>query len=233
MVYNKPPFAIVGRKSRGVVKPTDLEGHKLGAPVADAAYAQWPIFVNAAGIDAAKVRVVSVGIPVREPMLASGEVDAITGSSFSSAVDLKQRGVPPGDINVLLMGDYGVALYGSAVLVNDKFAAEKPDAVKALLRGLVCGLNETVRSPSAAIESVIRRNDTAHRDIEQERLRIALRDNILTAEVKTNGFGAVDSARLENAIAQLGLAHSFKAKPKPADVFDSSFLPDAAERMVD
>ena len=26
MVYNKPPFSIVGRKSRGVVKPKDLEG---------------------------------------------------------------------------------------------------------------------------------------------------------------------------------------------------------------
>src|SRR5262249_50029821 len=31
MVYNKPAFAIVGRKSRGVVKPKDLEGRKRGA----------------------------------------------------------------------------------------------------------------------------------------------------------------------------------------------------------
>src|SRR5262249_28378424 len=28
MVYNKPPFAIIGRKSRGVAKPKDLEGRK-------------------------------------------------------------------------------------------------------------------------------------------------------------------------------------------------------------
>jgi len=233
MVYNKPPFAVIGRKSRGVVEPKDLEGRKLGAPVVDAAFAQWPIFVNATGIDPAKVTVVSVGIPVREPMLASGEVDAITGASFSSAVDLKERGVPPDDINVLLMGDYGVALYGNAVLVNTKFAAEKPEAVKSLLRGLVSGLNETVRSPLVAIESVIRRNDSAGREVELERLRMALRDNILTPEVKANGFGAIDAARFENAIAQLGLAYTFKAKPKPADLFDSSFLPDAAERMVD
>src|SRR5438093_8170288 len=32
MVYNKPPFSIVGRKSRGVAAPKDLEGKKLGAP---------------------------------------------------------------------------------------------------------------------------------------------------------------------------------------------------------
>jgi NitT/TauT family transport system substrate-binding protein len=232
MVYNKPAFAIVGRKSRGVLKPKDLEGRKLGAPPADAAYAQWPIFVNANGIDATKVTIVNIGIPVREPMLASGEVDAISGLSFSSALDLKQRGVPPDDINVLLMADYGVELYGSAVLVNSKFAAEKPEAVTALLRGLVCGINETARSPFTAIESVLRRNDAAPRAVELERLRMVLQDNILTDEVKTNGYGGIDGARFDRAIDQLGLAYSFKAKPKSGEVFDPSFLPSAAERTL-
>jgi NitT/TauT family transport system substrate-binding protein len=232
MVYNKPAFAIVGRKSRGVVTPKDLEGRKLGAPPADAAYAQWPIFVNVNGIDPAKVAIVNVGVPVREPMLASGEVDAITGLSFSSAIDLKQRGVPPDDINVLLMADYGVELYGSAVLVNSKFAAEKPDAVRAVLRGLVNGLNETVRSPFVAIESVLRRNDTASRPVESERLRMALQDNILTDEVKANGYGSIDGARFERGIDQIGLAYPFKVKPKPGDVFDPAFLPSDAERAL-
>ena len=79
MVYNKPPFSVVGRKSRGVVKPKDLEGRKLGAPAADGAFAQWPIFVKANNIDASKVTIENVGFPVREPMLAAGQVDAITG----------------------------------------------------------------------------------------------------------------------------------------------------------
>src|SRR3954465_13664138 len=34
MVYNKPAFSIVGRKSRGIEKPKDLEGKTLGAPAA-------------------------------------------------------------------------------------------------------------------------------------------------------------------------------------------------------
>src|SRR5215216_7529394 len=137
MVYNKPPFSIVGRKSRGVSSPKDLEGKKLGAPPPDGAYAQWPIFTQANGIDASKVTIVNVGFPVREPMLASGEVDAITGFSFSSYINLKDRGVPANDITVLLMADYGVNLYGNTIMVNPKFAAEKPEAVKAFLRAFV------------------------------------------------------------------------------------------------
>src|SRR4051812_20227608 len=234
MVYNKPPFSIVGRKSRGVVSPKDLEGKKLGAPPADGAYAQWPIFVKANDIDASKVTIVAVGFPVREPMLASGEVDAITGFSFSSYINLKDRGVPANDITVLLMADHGVNLYGNTIMVNPKFAAEKPEAVKGFLRAFAKGLHETVKNPTSAVESVLKRNDVAKKEVELERLQIALKDNNGAPEVKKIGFGAVDTDRLDKSIDQIALSYQFKnAKPKGADVFDESFLPDAAARKAD
>ncbi len=233
MFYNKPAFSIVGRKSRGVVTPKDLEGKKLGAPPPDGAYAQWPIFVQANDIDASKVTIVSVGFPVREPMLASGEVDAITGFSFSSYINLKDRGVPANDITVLLMADYGVNLYGNTVMVNPKFAAEHPEAVKGFLRALLKGMRETLKNPAASIESVLKRNDVAKKDIELERLQMAIKDNILTPEVKANGFGSVDPARLDKSIDQIALTYTFKnAKPKAAEIFDPSFLPSDADRKT-
>src|SRR3954452_12864782 len=231
MVYNKPAFSVVGRKSRGVSSPKDLEGKKLGAPPADGAFAQWPIFAQANNIDPSKVTLVSVGFPVREPMLASGEVDAITGFSFSSYINLKDRGVPANDITVLLMADYGVNLYGNTIMVNPKFAAEKPEAVKGFIRAFIKGLNETVKNPTTSVESVLKRNDVAKKETELERLQIALKDNILTAEVKKNGFGGVDEERLDKSIDQIALTYTFKnGKPKAPDVFDGSFLPPAAER---
>jgi NitT/TauT family transport system substrate-binding protein len=234
MVYNKPAFSIVGRKSRGVSSPKDLEGKKLGAPPPDGAYAQWPIFTQANGIDASKVTIVNVGFPVREPMLASGEVDAITGFSFSSYINLKDRGVPASDITVLLMADYGVNLYGNTIIVNPKFATEKPEAVKGFIRALVKGLQETVKNPATSVDSVLKRNDVAKKDVELERLQIALKENILTAEVKQNGYGGVDMARLDKSIDQIALTYQFKnAKPKGSDVFDASFLPDAAARKAE
>jgi NitT/TauT family transport system substrate-binding protein len=233
MVYNKPPFSIVGRKSRGVVKPKDLEGKKLGAPAPDGAYAQWPIFVQANKIDASKVTIENVGFPVREPMLAAGQVDAITGFSFSSYINLKDRGVAADDITVLLMADYGVNLYGNSIIVNPKFAAEKPDAVKAFLRAFTKGMQETIKNPSTAVDSVIKRNDVAKKPVELERLQMAIKDNMLTDEVKKNGFGAIVPARLDGAIEQIALTYTFKnARPKATEVFDASFLPDAAARKA-
>lgn len=232
VVYNKPPFSIVGRKSRGVETPKDLEGKKLGAPAPDGAYAQWPIFVKANDIDASKVTIENVGFPVREPMLAAGQVDAITGFSFSSFINLKGRGVPEEDITVLLMADYGVNLYGNVIIVNPKFAAENGDAVKGFLRAFTKGMHETLKSPGTAVDSVIKRNDVAKKEIELERLNMAIKDNIVTPEVKTNGFGGVDMGRLDASIDQIALTYKFKEKPKGADIFDASFLPAAADRKV-
>jgi NitT/TauT family transport system substrate-binding protein len=232
MVYNKPAFAIIARKSREVATPKDLEGKTLGAPLADLAFAQWKIFVQANGIDASKVKIENIGIPVREPMLQSGQVDAITGLSFSSFIDLKSMNVPVDDIVVMLMANYGVNLYGNAIIVSPKFAAEKPDAVKGFLRAFVRGLKDTVKDPSTAVDSVIKRNDLAKKPIELERLRMALKDNIVTPEVKANGYGAVDNDRLAKSIGQIALTYDFKNKAKAADAFDASFLPAAADRKA-
>jgi len=232
MVYNKPAFSIIARKSREVATPKDLEGKTLGAPLADLAFAQWKIFVQANGIDASKVKIENIGIPVREPMLQSGQVDAITGLSFSSFIDLKSMNVPVDDIVVMLMANYGVNLYGNAIIVSPKFAAEKPDAVKGFLRAFVRGLKDTVKDPSTAVDSVIKRNDLAKKPIELERLRMALKDNIVTPEVKANGYGAVDNDRLAKSIGQIALTYDFKNKGKAADAFDASFLPPAADRKA-
>jgi NitT/TauT family transport system substrate-binding protein len=233
MVYNRPPFSIVTRKSRGIAQPKDLEGKKLGAPAADGAFAQWKIFVKANDIDASKVTIENVGFPVREPMLAAGQVDAITGFSFSSYVNLKERGVPVDDILVLLMADHGVNLYGNAILVSPKFAAEKPEAVKGFLRAFLKGLKDTVNDPASAVDAVIKRNDVAKKDVELERLRMALHDNIITPEVKADGYGGIDLERLDKSIDQIALTYAFKSKPKGTDIFDSSFLPPVDDRKAE
>ncbi|HEY7662436.1 MAG TPA: ABC transporter substrate-binding protein [Xanthobacteraceae bacterium] len=232
MVYNKPAYSVVARKSRGITGPRDLENKKVGAPAAGASYAQWPLFAKLTGIDVSKVTIENIGIPVRAPMLAAGQIDAALGASYRLYVNLKDRGVPVDDIVLMPMANYGMKLYGNAIIVNSKFAAEKPEAVSAFLRAFLQSLQETIRHPSAAVDSIARRDDAAKREVELERLRMAIRDNIITPEVKANGLGAVEMPRLEASIDQIGLVHTFKAKPKAEDIFDAAFLPPADERRV-
>lgn len=122
MVYERPTFAVVGRKSLGVTgDPKSLEG-KLGAPPPDGAFAQWPAFKQVAGLDDGKIKIESIGFPVREPMLAKGDVDAVFGFAFSVILNLKKQGIGDDDISTILMAEHGLNLYGNAVLVNTDFA---------------------------------------------------------------------------------------------------------------
>src|ERR671937_776366 len=232
MLYNKPPFAIVARRSRGITDPKQLEGKNLGAPPAGITFGEWPLFAKLNNVDVAKVTIETIGIPVRAPMLAAGQIDAALGYSFRLYVGLKDRGVPVDDILLMPMANYGLKLYGNTIIINPKFAAEKPEAVRAFLHAFLQGLKEIVRRPAEAVDTIMRRDDTVKREVELERLRMAIRDNIVTSEVKANGYGAVDLARLGESIDQIGLVYTFKAKPKAEDIFDASFLPPAAERKV-
>ena len=233
MVYDKPPFAIIGRKSRGISTDVkSLQGKKFGAPAADGAYAQWPIFKTVNKLDDSGMKFENVGFPVREPMLASGEIDAAFGFAMSSYINVKSRGVPVDDIVTLLMSDYGVDLYGNVVMVNAAFAKEKPEAVKGFIKALVKGFKDTVADPSTAVDSVIKRNDVVKKDVELERLKMVLEQNMLTPWVKANGWGGIDPDRFSRSIDQIGLTFTYKAKPKTEDIFTDAFLPPAADRKV-
>lgn len=232
MIYNTPAFAIVTLKKNGIAKPKDLEGRILGAPAPDGAFAQWPIFVKANGIDAAKVKVENVGFPVREPMLAKGDVHAITGFSFSSFMNLKAQNIPGDEIVVMLMRDFGLDLYGNVLMASPKLMAENPKAVAGFVRATLRGWQETIKSPETAVKAVIARNQIANEAVELERLKMAIGQNIVTKEVEANGLGAVDIARLTRSIDQLGDAFAYKNKPKAEDVFTAEFLPAKDQRMA-
>jgi NitT/TauT family transport system substrate-binding protein len=154
MVYDSPPFAIVGRVSQGISGIEDLEGSVLGAPPPDGAWAQFPILAAVNDIDVSTITVEEVGFPTREPMLAEGNVDAVTGFNFSSYLSLARLGIPEDDITTIMFADHGVALYGNAVIVNTDFAAENPDAVTGALTAIAQGWADAIADPAAGAAAV-------------------------------------------------------------------------------
>ncbi len=232
VLLNEPGFAIIARKSRGIQTLADLSGKSLGVVEHDAAARFWPAVAKQNGIKRAAIKQSVISAAVREPMLSAGQVDAVTGSSFLSALNVRDRGVPADDLVLLKFSDYGSEAYGLAVIVNPAFAAAKPDAVKGFVRAVIGGLSLTIKEPARAIEQVVSRMDGGARDLELERLRLILRDNVLTSEVRRNGLGGIDPARFDKSIDQLAEDVKFVKRPTPADVFDDSFLPPLDGRLI-
>jgi NitT/TauT family transport system substrate-binding protein len=226
MVYDKPPFAVIGRKSLGVEAPADLAGKVLGAPPPDGAWAQFPIFAAENALDMGAITVEPVGFPTREPMLAEGNVAAITGYSFSSFLNLVRLGVAEDDISTILMADYGVDLYGNAIIVNTEFAAANPEVIKGFLGAVAKGWADAIADPAGAIESLVERNPAADAALEQRRLQLAVDANVLTDAAMANGFGAIDAARFASSLEQIATTYEFQSAPDAALYFSDAFLPE-------
>jgi NitT/TauT family transport system substrate-binding protein len=232
VLFNRAPYAIVARKSRGIHLLSDLDGKTVGVADTDLSIRLWPALARQNGIDLSHVKFFKMSAAVREPVLSAGQVDAVAGFSYLSAVNLRDRGVPADDLAVLRYADYGCEAYGSAVVANPAFAAAKPDAVKGFVRALIAGINATVREPARAADEAASRIDDGDHDLELARLRTVLADNILTDEVRRNGLGGIDPARLERSIEQIAEDFKFSKRPVAADIFDDRFLPPVAGRLI-
>lgn len=233
VLLNTAPYAIVARKSRGVGLLADLGGKTLGVADGDLSIRLWPALAKRNGLKLASVRQDRIGAAVREPMLAAGQVDAVTGFSYLSPVNLRDRGIPAGDLSVLRFADFGSAAYGLAIVVNPKFAIAKPQALRGFLRALTAGLQAAIKDPAQAVDDALPQIISGARDLELARLRAALKDNIVTADVKRDGLGAIDPTRFATSVGELAEDFKFQKTPVAGDIFDPAFLPDASLRRID
>jgi len=232
MLYDETPAAVFVLKSSGITKPSDLMGKTMGAPIFDAGRKTFPLFVRANKLDPDRIKWQSMDAPLRETMLARGEVDGITGFYFTSLLNLNARGVKDDDVVVFKYADHGVRLYGNAVLANQKFIDRHPTAISAFLRALTRGVREVLADPDGAIRYVNERDPLIDAALERRRLRLAIDTVIATPAVKANGIGAADRQKLQATVAQVVEAFNLQTVPSADALFNSSFLPAASERQI-
>ncbi|WP_306566975.1 ABC transporter substrate-binding protein [Aquabacterium sp.] len=230
MVYNNTPAAVFALKKSGIQTPADLAGKKLGAPVFDAGRKAWPIFAKANKVNGATW--VSMDPPLRETMLVRGDVDAITGFSFTSLLNLEARGAKAGDVVMFPYALHGVKLYGNAIIASPKILKENPAAVKAFLKAFAKGTKEVLANPDAAIEHVKARDGIINVELEKRRLKMAIDQVIASPDARAEGFGQVKLPRLALMASQVGDAFATKTRVNADAVWTSAYLPSAAELNV-
>ena len=230
MVYNNTPASVMALKKSGIKTPADLNGKKLGAPVFDAGRRAFPIFQKANGISA--VQWTAMDPALRETMLARGDVDAITGFTFTSLLNLEARGVKSADVVVLPYADNGVKLYGNVIIVSPKLLKDNPAAVKGFLQAFTKAAREVIAKPDDAIAFVKERDGIINVALEQRRLRLAIDTVINSPDARAEGFGQVKGPRLSLMASQVSDAFNTKSRVNADAVWDGSLLPSAAELNV-
>ena len=184
-------------------------------------------------LDPAKVEVVNMAPNLQEQMLIRGDVDIsalFTATSYMNLVAIKQD--PDKDFRWIYYADAGLDLYSNGVMVSQKLAKEKPEAVKGLVRAINKAIKDCLANPDAAIELLAKQEPLLNKDIEKRRLVYVAKTLIATPEASELGVGDIKDARMSDAIATIAAAYELPKSPAVGDVFSRAFLPAKAERAL-
>jgi NitT/TauT family transport system substrate-binding protein len=225
------PLVAVSLKTKGISKPKDLEGKKLGAPSFDGGRQMFPAFAKANGIDQGKIAWTTMDANLREQMLVKGDVDVITGFITSAVPTLNGLGVKTADLSVMKYDDYNLDGFGNAVFATRDFVEKNPKTVMAFVKGLNRAMKEMIADPKGAIAAIKGRDPLINADLEADRLKLYVKELLLTKNVKDNGFSAVDVKKMERQIASVMDAFNVKANVTVASVYTEKFLPSKADRI--
>ena len=230
MVYNSTPSSVLALKKSGIAKPADLTGKKMGAPVFDGGRRGFALFAKANKVG--DVQWTSMDPPLRETMLVRGDIDAITGFSFTSLLNLEARGVKASDVVVMPFADNGVKHYGNAIIASAKMVRENPEAIRAFLKAFAKGAKEVMASPAASIAYVKERDGIVNTAMETRRLQLALDGVVNTSAARAEGFGQINATRMALMASQVSDVYATKTRVNPDLVWSGRFLPPVADLDV-
>ena len=170
--------------------------------------------------------------PLRETMLVRGDVDAITGFTFTSLLNLEARGVKTSDVVVMQYADYGGRYYGNVSIASPKLSKENPEAIKKVLAAFTKGGKDVMAKPADAIQYVKARDGIANAALETRRLQLAIDTVVNSPDARKEGFGRLDVGRLSLMASEVSDAFGTKTRIDPKAVWNDSFLPSAAQLDV-
>lgn len=233
-IYQDAPsdLAVVTLKSRNIVKPADLEGKILGAPVGDAAFKMFPAFVDATKINAGSIKWEHMAANLREAMLIQGKVDAITANEQTAWSNLSTAGIKDEDMVFIRFSEQGVNLINIGLMATDKIIRERPKVVQGVVAAANRGYQDCLADPEAALNALLKRDPLLKRDVERTRFRMNVTRMLRSPDVKEGGLGMFGERELRQSIDIVTAAEKLPGKLTPGDIADMRFLPPVAERTV-
>lgn len=231
VVSDRSPTSVSVLKTSGIQKPKDLEGKRLADSQGEASRVLFPAFAKANGIDASKVKWVSVAPNLREASLLQGTADAAAGHMFTVLSGMKALNVEPAKVLTMEYANYGVDVPGSSVIVRPQWAAAHKAELQGFLSCAASGIRASISDPKAALASLHQYNSLLDDPSEALALDFSTHYAILTPRVKQNGLSYVDPARYSQVLQQVSGALG-ATPPVLASIWDGTYLPPKAQLMV-
>jgi NitT/TauT family transport system substrate-binding protein len=232
VLFERSLNSITTLKSHNINQPKDLEGKTVAGALGDSSRMMFPIFARVTGIDSSKVVWQSISPQLRASLLLNNQLDAISGFTSGTVFDLIGAGANRHDITYLRYSDYGLDLYGNALITSAAYAQKHPDVLRSFVRATISGLRDASADPVTGVAALKNRDSLVDAPLEVDRFRLMLDQTMLTTEVREKGFGTVDPARLAKGLAYVAEAFGVHNPPRTDEIYSEAYLPPPRDRAV-
>ncbi len=234
VLFNRSPSVIAVPAASPIREPRDLSRRHLRGHATDVALQTFPALASAAGLDPASVRITTSEAGMRELVegMLAGASDGVFGYDSTITAALVGAGVPLDRVRFLPYQTLAPELYGSAVMVSRRLAAEQPALVGGLVRAVNRGVADAIADADAAIAAATRRDGSLVAAAERARLAHTFAGEMSHPEAARLGLGAIDERRFAAGVRRLCLAKRLPRVPAVSEIMSRAFPVPAAERIT-
>jgi NitT/TauT family transport system substrate-binding protein len=231
-VFDRTAAALVTLAGRNINKPQDVAGRHIGAPEGEGSRMLFPAFARAANIDTSRIRWTSMAANLRDTMLRTNQVDAVTGFLFTVHFNLVGLGIPEEQILGWPYAEHGLDIYGSGVFARAEWLERNQETAARFVKASVEGLKLLLNDIPGGMAALKRREPLFDEALESRRFAMTRDRSMLTPNSRANGLGHVDMDRVRTLIQVNAEALGVANPPRAEDFFTDRYLPPRSERMI-
>jgi NitT/TauT family transport system substrate-binding protein len=174
MVLEVTPYSILYLRNHGIAKPADLAGKTMANFQGSGVGRLFRSFGRINGVDTAHVKEIISAPPTYLNPLVVGQAD-FSPSTVNQTVNLREPARQAGnDLAEFRFIDYGMNMYGAALIANTQALAPRTDLARRFVRATLESVQWTARHPEAAIDELLKTNPQLKKDRALAELRAIL-----------------------------------------------------------
>jgi NitT/TauT family transport system substrate-binding protein len=192
-VFDNTPLNIWTRKDTGIRTPKDLEGKTLAAPPGDSQRQLFPAFAKVNGVDASKVKWLTIEPAAKFVALAEKRADAVP--DYTTGQPFWEKAVGKDNLVRMPWHQYGFDTYSMSIVASEKTMNERPKVLRDFLAASYLGWRDVMEDPKAALEIFKKRVPDIDLALIEPNMMLGL-DLMRTERYAKNGIGWMDRGKM-------------------------------------
>jgi NitT/TauT family transport system substrate-binding protein len=228
---NEPrnPVAVIFLQGRGIEKPSDLVGKKIGVPTGSLSEQYLDIFLEKQGIAKDRVTIQNIDFSALHPALMQKQVDAVCEFARGLAslnIVAPQQGQ---SIGSFLFGDYDLPSPLGAVVVQKSLVDKNPAVAKAIATATTRALYFCATNPEKCINDFVAANPGRDYDQTLAEWQVALKaqyglDPQTVQSMKPLQLGWFDPDLVKNTVPKLKPLFTINKDFDPTTLYTNQYV---------